>query len=218
VLPARDRLGCRRQNMRETVIPRPLAIGWTIAIFNHIRRREDGNRDAGPRRRGRQSMFGEAGVGSPTRTCSHSTIPEHKPVESDRDVPLKHVPAKWTPVRRQEHAQSESLRPFPAEAVIRCDSIRPGTAVAGSNRERTRCGTLDISVLCSTICRHEYDRCGTLLTLAMRSRISSMFRPFLIERRPPTVHPAVRIAASRNRNPDTRRTTLARHGVLIPQP
>jgi protein SCO1/2 len=47
---------------------------------------------------------------------------------------LKHVPAKWTPVRRQEHAQSKSLRPFPAEAVIRCDSIRPGTAVASARR------------------------------------------------------------------------------------
>jgi len=46
-----------------------------------------------------------------------------------RRLAPKHVPAKWTPVRRQEHAQRKSLQPFPAEAVIRCDSIRPETAV-----------------------------------------------------------------------------------------
>ena len=40
-----------------------------------------------------------------------------------RRLAPKHVPAKWTPVRRQEHAQGKSLRPFPAEAVIRRDSV-----------------------------------------------------------------------------------------------
>ena len=47
------------------------------------------------------------------------------------DDALAHVPAKWTPVRRQEHAPRKNLQPFPRSAANGSDSIRTEMAVVG---------------------------------------------------------------------------------------
>jgi ribosomal protein L11 methyltransferase len=40
-----------------------------------------------------------------------------------------HVPAKWIPVRRQEHAPTKNLQPFPDRSEIECEAVQPEMAV-----------------------------------------------------------------------------------------
>jgi malto-oligosyltrehalose trehalohydrolase len=52
-----------------------------------------------------------------------------RPIWGGGAAELTHVPAKWIPVRRQEHASSVNLQSFPAVALGPSGSIRPGMAV-----------------------------------------------------------------------------------------